>query len=96
MGLSYVNLPELPQKSADGITIFARTLGETELLAQIAGTETALSSQFPTFEFDEQPVDYGVVILLNFESKVIDAAMQTLGWQFYQAPREITQGMTSD
>jgi hypothetical protein len=94
MGVNYQDLPVLPAKSADAITVFARTVGDLELLAKIDGAETALRSPFPTFEFDEQPVDYGVVILLNFNSEMIDQAMQTVGWRFYQAPRELTKQMT--
>lgn len=93
MGLAYGDLPEIPETSVDVITIFARTVGEAEILAQIDKTEVIIRSQFPTFEFDEHPVDYGVVILLNFNSEVIDDSMQTVGWRFYQAPRDVTKGM---
>ncbi|GFH39964.1 hypothetical protein [Pseudolactococcus insecticola] len=94
IGLSFEELPDMPDAAPDETKIFARTFETDDILAQIGVAGTVYKSQIPTFEYDEAPVDYGVVILLNFNSDEIDAAMSDVGWSFYKAPHEITKNMT--
>ncbi|GFH43076.1 hypothetical protein Hs30E_16270 [Lactococcus hodotermopsidis] len=93
MGLKFDELPEMPNVGTDDTKIFVRTYKEVDFLAQIGENGKVVRSQIPNFEFDATYVDYGVVILLNFDSEMIDDRMANIGWNFYQAPRNLTKKM---